>query len=208
MVMTIVAVNEGEISLLKSFGVKDSKKLSPKQREEICFKLKKSVKYEIVVISPNEIDDALKSKKLNLNWLEARKSAELYISLNKKIKIHELYLDCPSNNIKAYTKYLENYLSTLSHSKPKIIAEFKADEIYPVVSAASIIAKVERDSHIQKIKEKYGEIGSGYPSDKKTREFLKNWLKKGNKLPYFVRTTWKTVQNIKNEIKQKKLENF
>jgi len=208
MVMAIAAIKKNQKFILEDFGVKDSKKLSPKTRKIISDKLKKSIEYELRVISPKKIDDALRSRELNLNWLEARVSAELFVALNKKIKIDELYLDCPSNNIKAYSKYLEDYLSTLTKSKPKIIAEFKADEIYPVVSAASIIAKVERDSYIQKIKEEYGDIGSGYPSDEKTRVFLKKWLKKDKKLPPFVRKTWKTVQNIKNEMKQKKLDNF
>jgi len=208
MVMAIAAIKKSQKFILEDFGVKDSKKLSPKTRKIISDKLKKSIEYELRVISPKKIDDALRSRELNLNWLEARVSAELFVALNKKIKIDELYLDCPSNNIKAYSKYLEDYLSTLTKSKPKIIAEFKADEIYPVVSAASIIAKVERDSYIQKIKEEYGDIGSGYPSDEKTRVFLKKWLKKDKKLPPFVRKTWKTVQNIKNEMKQKKLDNF
>ncbi|NVM01048.1 MAG: ribonuclease HII [Candidatus Helarchaeota archaeon] len=209
MVMAIVAIKKNEQGFLVDLGVKDSKQLTPEKRTKISSKLKKTINYEIVSISPEEIDNALISKELNLNWLEAIKSSELLIALNKRIKIDKLYLDCPSNNIKAYTKYLKNYISTLSKSvKPQIIAEFKADEIYPVVSAASILAKVERDREIQKLKEEYGDLGSGYPSDEKTRKFLKNWIKKHNDLPPFVRKTWKTVKNIKNELSQKKLDSF
>jgi ribonuclease HII len=209
MVMAIVAIKENEQAILGNLGVKDSKQLTPKKRKKISTQLKKSVNYEIVSISPEEIDSALKSKELNLNWLEAIKSAELLIALDKRVKINKLYLDCPSNNIKAYTKYLKNHISTLSKSvKPQIIAEFKADETYPVVSAASILAKVERDTDIQKLKKEYGDLGSGYPADEKTREFLKSWIKKHNDLPPFVRKTWKTVKNIKNELSQKKLDSF
>ena len=209
MVMAIVAISEKDIPILEGLGVKDSKKLTPKRREVISKQLKKTVQFEIVTISPKEIDDALESSSLNLNWLEAIKSAELLVALTKKIKVDTLYLDCPSNNIKAYTKYLEDYLSNLTDKTlPKIIAEFKADEIYPVVSAASILAKVKRDGDIEKLNEEYGDFGSGYPSDERTREFLKKYLIKNKKLPPFVRKTWKTVNNIKNEIAQRKLDEF
>ncbi len=213
MVMAVVAINEKEIPVLNELGVKDSKQLTPKTREKINLKLKKVVKYEIISISPKEIDEALKSSELNLNWLEAIKSAELFFALSKRVKIDKLYLDCPSNNIEAYTDYLKNYMVKISKEEKikvttDIIAEFRADEIYPVVSAASILAKVERDKQIQLIKGEYGEIGSGYPADERTREFLINWLKKNKTLPSFVRATWKTVKNIKDELAQKKLDQF
>ncbi|MEM3615319.1 MAG: ribonuclease HII, partial [Candidatus Methanomethylicia archaeon] len=72
----------------------------------------------------------------------------------------------------------------------------KADAIYPVVSAASIVAKVNRDFIIDKIKEKYGDIGSGYPSDPKTIKFIKKCIESGE-IPDFIRMSWSTIKRIR-----------
>ena len=68
-----------------------------------------------------------------------------------------------------------------------------------MVSAASILAKVQRDHCIEQLKQEVGvDFGSGYPSDPKTRTALKNWIAE-DKLPEFVRKTWGTIQNLHNE---------
>ena len=60
-----------------------------------------------------------------------------------------------------------------------------ADRLNVVVSGASIIAKVIRDSEISKIRMEYGDIGSGYPSDKKNDKVCKkNGLDKIVKFPH------------------------
>jgi ribonuclease HII len=78
----------------------------------------------------------------------------------------------------------------------------QADAIYPVVSAASIIAKVRRDELIEELKKELGiDFGSGYPSDPKTKEFLIKWGKKhSGKFPEIVRQSWQTVENIREEL--------
>ena len=78
----------------------------------------------------------------------------------------------------------------------RIISEHYADETYPLVSAASIMAKVRRDSEIQKLKDIYGDFGSGYPSDPRTRDFLRRLLSGGEEVPPIVRRTWKTLQRL------------
>lgn len=71
-----------------------------------------------------------------------------------------------------------------------------ADRLNIAVSGASIIAKVIRDSEISKIRIKYGDVGSGYPSDKKTIKFVKEWYRQKNEIPHFVRKSWKPAQMI------------
>jgi ribonuclease HII len=104
-------------------------------------------------------------------------------------------------------KRFQQYILECLTIKTKIISKHKADEIYPVVSAASIIAKISRDKEIFKLREKYGDFGSGYLSDKKTVEFLKEWIKNNNEYPNCVRKSWKPAKKIKNEkgTKQTKL---
>ena len=129
--------------------------------------LKNDIKYKAIVVSPEEIDNALFSENTNLNWLEADKSVEIMNHFNAERAI----LDCPSNNKENYVGYIRE---RLKNKDMEIKAEFKADRKYLAVGAASIIAKVIRDKEIDKLKKKYNvEFGSGYPSDEVTQNFLK-----------------------------------
>ncbi len=162
-------------------------------------KIKKIIKsYKVIIISPQEIDKTLADKKTNLNWLEAIKSAEIINKLNPDKAI----LDCPSPNIKAYKAFLQKHLK----KKIKLIVSHKADQLYPIVSAASIIAKVIRDNEIEKIKEKIGiDFGSGYPSDPLTVEFLK---KNYRKYPEIFRKNWASYKELQKKKGQKSLSEF
>jgi len=124
-----------------------------------------------VHISPKEIDEAVESEETNLNWLEADHSAALI----NELKPDKAILDCPSPNIKAYAAYIKKRLKV----ECKIVAEHKADEKYPVVSAASILAKVTRD-----------------------RE--KNYQKH----PEIFRKSWKSYKALQSKKNQKKLGEF
>ena len=194
-----VLISEKDLPKLQALNPKDSKLLTPKKRSELEKQIKKVVKdYKIIKVSPKEIDDAVESKILNLNWLEAIKCAEIINSL----KPNTVFLDCPSNNINAFSDYLKNYLE---NKKISLTCSHKADQKYIIVSAASIIAKTTRDSEIEKIKEKIGiDFNSGYPSDKKTQEFLKKYH---NKFPDIFRKSWASYKNIK-KAKQKSLIEF
>jgi len=199
MVMCGVVINEKDSDKLRSIGAKDSKLLTPKTRELLFDQITSMVeRYEVVVISPKEIDKYVMSSALNLNWLEAIKSAELI----NKLMPDKVILDCPSNNDKSYVAYVRKYVIKKSI---KLVAEHKADLTYPVVSAASIIAKVVRDREIEELKKKHKvNFGSGYPSDPITIEFLKkNWKKYD-----FFRKSWATYKQFAEEEKQKSLGEF
>jgi ribonuclease HII len=81
----------------------------------------------------------------------------------------------------------------------KIVAEHKADKTYPVVSAASIIAKVERDRAIALLRGEYGDFGSGYLADSRTTRFLRQWLQAHGEYPDCVRKSWKPAKKVKDE---------
>lgn len=199
MVMCGVLIEEKDLPKLKSLGVKDSKLLTKKQREFLFNKIIKTVKqYKIIIIPPKEIDDALFSDDLNLNWLEAHKSAEIINELNP----NKVIIDSPSNNIKRYTEYLKKLVKNPSI---EIICKHKADVLHPEVSAASILAKVIRDKEMEKIQKKYGNTGPGYTSNEITQKFLKeNW----EKHPEIFRHSWISYKNHKEAKFQKTLEDF
>jgi ribonuclease HII len=193
LVMAIAAANEETIEKLKELGVKDSKMLSPKQREFLYTKIKELCEVKVLILSPEKVDASLIDPTMNLNWLEAKTSS----SLINSIKADKIILDCPSNNFKSYTDYVKKYLKY----EPELIAEHKADEKYTIVGAASIIAKVIRDREVDKLKKEANyDFGSGYPSDPKTIEFLKNNWDKYD----FFRKTWSTYRKYS----QKSLSDF
>lgn len=82
----------------------------------------------------------------------------------------------------------------------QIVSEHHADRNYPVVSAASIIAKVTRDSSIKKLQKSHGEFGSGYPSDHFTISYLKHQYETLNQFPHFTRLSWITIQRIQGKV--------
>ncbi len=200
MVMAGVSADEKDIEKFKSLGVKDSKLLIPGQRQLLFKEIKKIAKdYKIIIISPEEIDSALNSKDLNLNWLEAIKATDIINQIDSEKAI----VDCPSNNIYAYTTYL---LQRIKNKKIELVVEHKADIKYAVVSAASILAKVTRDNEIKKIQDKIAEpIGSGYPSDPITKEFIKNNY---TKFPEIFRKTWASYKRLADSKKQKNILDF
>ncbi|MDD5086877.1 MAG: ribonuclease HII [Candidatus Nanoarchaeia archaeon] len=200
MVMAGVSADEKDIEKFKSLGVKDSKLLSPQQRKFLFNEIKKIAKdYKIIIISPKEIDSSLNSKDLNLNWLEAIRAADIINQINSEKAI----VDCPSNNINAYTAYL---LQRIKNKKIELVVEHKADMKYAVVSAASILAKVTRDNEIKKIQDKITQpIGSGYPSDPITKEFIKNNYMN---YPGIFRKTWASYKRLAGSKKQKHLLDF
>jgi len=178
--------------------VKDSKLLAHTKRIELDEQIKQNSKCLIIEVSPSEIDSALLSKDLNLNWLEAHKQAEIINRLNPDKAI----IDCPSINCEKYTNYLEELLI---NKKIQLIVEHKADVNYPVCSAASILAKVKREEEVEKIKKKYGDIGPGYPSHPTTQKFVKeNW----EKHPEIFRKTWATYKKQAEGKRQRGLSDF
>ena len=201
LVIVGVAINSLDEDKLKKINVKDSKLLSKTQRENLYSQiLSISKDYKIIVISPSEIDDAVNKKEnLNLNWLEAIKSAMIINSLNPS----KVIIDCPSTNIITYKNFISEHILNI---ETEFQIEHKADLNYPVVSAASIIAKVTRDAEIEKIKMDIGiDIGSGYPSDPTTINFLKeNYLK----YAHIIRKSWMTYKRLISNESQKQLGEF
>lgn len=192
-------INEKNRDKIKTLGAKDSKLLSRKKREELFSKITQLSEYNIVRISAEEID-ARNSVGCNLNTLECMKMAQIINELNPDKAI----IDCPHP---IPEKFVIEIISYLKNKNIEIIAEHKADFTYPLVGAASILAKVTRDNHITELGIKMGiEMGSGYPADPKTRLLLHNYFNKNiTKLKPYIRHSWSTYRNIKAECEQKNL---
>lgn len=198
LVVAVSVLEKSREEELYELGVKDSKLLSTEKRKKFYPKIKKlSLEHAFSKVSAKELDSLMLRK--SLNEIEAMKIAKMLNELKNKPEV--LYVDSPDILQDNFGKRLKKYLSF----SPTIIAEHKADFNYAVVSAASIIAKVERDKEIERFSKKYGRIGSGYPGDKETTEFIRKYLDMHNSLPEIVRMSWDTTKRILNDKYQTKL---
>lgn len=187
LVIAGIILSKSKISKLSLFGVKDSKQLSPKSREDLYKKIISLVDgYYVARISPKSIDASV--KKHDLNLLEAKYMAKVISKLNPDIS----YVDSCDVNPQRFGKVI----SKLSNNK-KVKSYHHADSKFVVVSAASIIAKVSRDRSIARLRKNH-DVGSGYPSDKYTVNFVKKYYTTHKTLPAFVRKSWKPTQKILN----------
>jgi ribonuclease HII len=194
LVVAGVAIEEERIPLLIEIGVKDSKMLSPGKRRTLRTQIVKMSKISIVKLPPREIDHYVTTGKRlrKLNFLEAQTFGRILNHLGADRAV----VDAADINPK---RFAETILQTLDRRIP-IRSEHKADRSDPVVSAASIIAKTERDKEIIRLSHSQGFAGSGYPSDPRTVSFLKDWLRTNGRYPAFSRRSWKTWERIKQEI--------
>jgi len=185
--MALVAIDDGAESLLRSLGVRDSKKLTRKRREELFGYIAGVAEAVLVArVLPSDID------KENINTLEIKTLCRLIAEAYSTIEIDRIYIDAFVDPNKI-TNYLRKCLEK-SHID-NIVAVYDADSTYVVVSAASIIAKVLRDRHIDTLKQIYGDFGSGYPSDERTIDWLKKYYQNYRAIPPIVRKSWKTIEN-------------
>jgi ribonuclease HII len=189
-----VLMKEADLPKLVQMGARDSKLLSPHRREKLAAEIGHvAEKISIAKLPPREIDVVVNSgRKLHkLNRLEAQTMARVIGALRPDIA----YVDASDVLEERYKQHILECLPF----KVEIVSEHKADRNYPIVSAASIIAKVERDSEIAKLTESLGDFGSGYPSDPRTMSFLQECLDKFGEYPDFVRRSWKPAKKVVDE---------
>jgi len=187
LVLCAAQIDNSNNEYLTKLGVKDSKELTPAKRELLFEKLvsDKIIKYELAIVPPSEIDKSvLSTEGDNLNWLEAKHTANLINKFDAEIA----YIDCPHRVPQKYSDYINKLLI----KKTKLVSEHKADSTYPIVSAASILAKVTRDRLLAQERERIRiDFGSGYLGDPKTKKFLNEHWKD---FPDLFRKSWKPYQ--------------
>lgn len=172
-------------TVLTAAGAADSKALSAKKRVAAREALRELGIPELVRITPARIDAG------NLNLLEE----EAIASLVRGFRPDRVIVDAlghPSTLPKVQAR-LE--AAVAPHVCEWLIVP-KADRDHPVVGAASIFAKTARDEALHALEDTWGPLGSGYPSDPKTRSWLERHADGGQPWPSFVRTRWGTVQAL------------
>ncbi|EHP70663.1 MAG: ribonuclease HII [Metallosphaera yellowstonensis] len=180
MVVAGVVLSEKGMGRLRAVGVKDSKKLTRKRREELFHLiLEESEAVAIAKALPDEIDTN------NLNELTYRKVLEVMRALSA-FPIDTVTVDRVGKEVEVIEEIYRLGL------RPNVV--YHADENFLEASAASIVAKVVRDRIVLELREQYGDFGSGYPSDPKTRKWVERLAKEGKPPPTIIRRTWKLLQ--------------
>jgi ribonuclease HII len=196
LVVAGVSVKESKIAKLKEMGVRDSKLLTAQARTRLVDGIiSLADSHHVHAIDIAEIDSCVLLR--GLNRLEAKAMAQVI----SHIRADEVYVDCCDTNPERYRQSIAGHLE----KSPTIHSLHHADRIHITVSAASILAKVERDAAIQKLRKKHRNIGSGYPSDEKTMLFIKNWVARKKCAPVFARKSWKPMKLLLEELEQRTL---
>jgi ribonuclease HII len=193
-------IDQKALPEIEALGLKDSKKLTAKKREAFAVQLKEMLDYEIIVLTPEAIDARVGSEE-NLNVLEVNCFADAI----RKAKPAAAYVDACDVNAERFGHNIRQHLDF----DIEIVSCHEADDKYPIVMAASILAKVHRDALVREISEMMGEdVGSGYPMDPVTIEFLRSYFKKYKKMPDCARKSWKTTGAIIADCLQARLFQF
>ena len=187
LVVAGIRINESKLKQLHLLGVKDSKKIAPRTREKLYRKILKVVDdYYVYKVKPKKIDQFVSMKRLNT--LEA----DVMALVINRLKPQVAYVD--SCDVKP-ERFRAAVMSTLK-CRARIDSSHHADSNNIAVSAASIIAKVNRDREIARIRKRIHNIGSGYPSDKKTMRFVNRWVRAHGKPPKFARSSWRPLKEL------------
>jgi ribonuclease HII len=189
LVVAGISVKSSRLHRLAKMGIKDSKLLSPKQRRSLIPKLIDEVESICICkLTPLDVDCGVKDN--NLNLLEAQAMAVVIDNIFPDI----VFIDSCDVNPVRYRKSVSKFVCI--NRPKKIISQHHAEHASIAVAGASIVAKVTRDLEMLRIREEYGEMGSGYPSDKRTKEFIRKWIEKNKTPRHFIRKSWKSMKTL------------
>ena len=177
-----------QLPALVATGVRDSKALTAPRREEVYARLGAMGELRSIALPPRTIDRYV--ARGGLNELELETFARLVTELRPDVA----YVDACDPNAERFGRRL----TALVGERTQVVSRHKADRDFPVVSAASVVAKVRRDGAIEALRRVADEtLGSGYPSDPVTQECVERHARDGGKVPPWMRRSWETVQRVK-----------
>ena len=191
-------------------GIDDSKRLTAATRESIATKLRESsaVTVGLGVITTDEIDDP----ETDMNSLTV--AAQVRALGDVAADGDHTLVDAGDVSESRFARRVADGVADAGTDTEggvtiDVTAEHGADEASQLVGAASIIAKVERDSRIDALSENYDhDVGSGYPSDPTTRTFLAKYVDRHGELPACARASWATCEDVVTAAEQSNLAEF
>ncbi|KAG5859327.1 ribonuclease HII [Encephalitozoon hellem] len=185
-------------SALEATGFRDSKVLTPAQRHCFFQMIKeRGFGYVYHCTHPDYITEMMQLRSTTLDRISIASVFQILDEIKAKCKkVEAVYVDTLGD--------CEKYKAKLNAGYPyRFVVEKKADSKFQVVSGASIVAKVQRDALISEFG---NDLGSGYPSDPDTVEWLKRNANVVFGFPPGVRYSWSTAKKILGERKSKPLK--
>ena len=181
-------------------GVDDSKRLTPERREGLAAAIREDdrVRVGVAEITPARIDDPA----TDMNSLTVAAQAEALD--DAAVDAARGVVDAGDTDAARFGRRVADAATGDLH----VVPAHRADESDAVVAAASIVAKVERDAQMAALADEYGAVGSGYPSDGTTREFLADYVAETGELPPFARESWSTCADALAAAEQAGLDEF
>ncbi|MBP7069638.1 MAG: ribonuclease HII [Methanothrix sp.] len=184
-----LVIEEDRLFDLAGWGVRDSKMLSPAKRESLARKIRAIASDQYILEVRPQMIDELRAV-MTMNEIMVRSFSQVLSRLHADLAI----LDAADVDALRFAERVK----AASNTEMVVRAEHKADQHHAVVSAASILAKVSRDASMRKLEAALNcKIGSGYPHDQMTLDFLSRWVRENRDLPGCARHSWSTAQRIK-----------
>ncbi len=201
--LVVAAVSIPREDELAALGVDDSKKLTPARREELATLVRGCCRVAVEMVTAEDIDSWREHR--SLNALEVDLFARVLLALVREAGEEALtggiYLDAADVNEERFGLSVLGRIEDGGVHPPGVTSKHKGDSLFPVVSAASIVAKVERDREMKRIGEEAREqVGSGYPSDPVTRAYLRGYVSRNGALPPHTRRSWETARELLREL--------
>lgn len=191
----------------RALGVKDSKLLSPKRREELEPQIRALAQRVVtVVVSADDIDGRRGNETLNEIEVDA------FGRIAKRLRGRELFLDAADVNAERFGKLVAKKVGR-KYAYQRVVSEHRGDLNHPIISAASIIAKVRRDKEVRRMarpleKEIGLPLGSGYVHDETTIKFLETYRLRHGVFPAGTRSSWDTIRVMESRLLTRRLEDF
>ncbi|WP_129112758.1 ribonuclease HII [Halegenticoccus tardaugens] len=198
----VAAAVRAEPSALPA-DVDDSKRIAPPRREAIAAELRAAdgVSIGVAVVGVARIDDP----ETNMNALTVAAQAEAVAAVADDGDA--VVVDACDVDPARFGRRVRAGVGEAG-TEIEVAAEHGADERHALVGAASVVAKVERDARIEALAAEYGSVGSGYPSDPTTREFLREYVRERGRLPACARSSWRTCSDLLAAAEQSALSEF
>jgi ribonuclease HII len=190
-------VERDRVEDLRALGVRDSKLLTRERREILFDALKEFGERIAIEILPPEIDSAVAHRQLNV--LEAR----VFAKLLRMTDAQEVFVDACDPRAERFGRRVKS----MARTSARVVSRHHADRDLPVVSAASIVAKVCRDRAMDRLRTQFDvDCGSGYASDARTQQFVSTHLSTESERVAWLRYSWKTVARLKPRVPLRTLD--
>jgi len=193
-------------------GVGDSKGIQPDRREELAAEIRRVADVVAVAeVAVARIDDP----ETDMNGLTVAAHAEALDGVappddaldddrsQSRFEPFPAHVDAGEIDAHRFERRVSSRVDSVD-----VRAEHGADATYPIVGAASVVAKVERDAHVARLAAEFGDVGSGYPSDPTTRKFLRQYVEANGQLPPPARESWQTSRDLLAAVDQASLDEF